>query len=199
MSVVFDPVDHSYMDGERKLHSVTSIIRECYPIAKNFDGADPAVLENARVRGVAVDTYFTEYLKTGAVTIPVGETEDVKERIVAVVEWWESEKRCAAEPQMLLTDGEIAGTCDWMLAETGQIWDMKNVSKLDSSYPIQVAAYCQLFEAQYGLQAHGGSLLHVSRISGKVRVKAVPIDMEQAMNDWFTIRRYWKLKQRLTK
>ena len=181
MSVIFDPIDHRYTLDGKELISVTRLIREQHPIQVDYSRIDPAVLEFARDRGVKVDAYFGEYLRTGAVTIAKGETQEVLERTKAVIDWWESVGAPPADPQVILTDGEVAGQTDWISG--GTIYEMKNTSKIDPTYHIQVGAYAELASASEGF------LVHVTNKG----VKVIKVDLWEAMEDWRALKRRWKM------
>ena len=196
--VVFHECHHKYKRGDKELVSVTKVIREAWPIKKNFEAADPAVLEHARDRGVRVDAYFSEYLRSGSVRIVAGEWQEVVGRVKAVIEWWKGFKEPTARPQVILADDEVAGACDW-IAGSGFIYDMKNVSALDPTYWIQVGAYADLYATQEKEPCVGGALVHVSQPKDKpVSVQAVKVDLKQAIADWRTLRATWSMVNRLS-
>lgn len=194
--VRFAECHHRYFRGDKRLESVTSVIRQVWPIKKNFEDADPWVLEHARDRGVRVDGYFSEYLRSGNVRIQAGEWREVVERTKAVVEWWDKDWKEPVTPQVILADNEIAGTAD-IVGDIGFIADLKNVSALDATYWIQVGAYADLFEKQFGHPAQRGALIHVTQPKDKpVSVKFVEVELKQAVADWRVCREMWAMVQR---
>ena len=52
-AIRFDPELHQYWNGLERYHSVSSVIRACWPIKKSFDGVDPAVLVDAACLAIA--------------------------------------------------------------------------------------------------------------------------------------------------
>jgi hypothetical protein len=188
---------HRYWRGDKQLMSVSKVIREAWPIKKNFEDAPKDVLEHARVRGVRVDGYFTEFLRSGRVTIAAGEWQEVVERTQAVVGWWQGrDLPVTASPQVILADFEVAGTADWVTS-AGWIFDMKNVSALDISYELQIGAYCDLYETQHKVKPQGGALVHVSKAKGRpVSVKVAEVDIVRATADWRLLRQCWSMVQR---
>jgi len=198
--VRFAECHHRYFRGDRQLASVTSVIRETWPIKKNFENADPEVLEHARERGIRVDTYFSEYLRSGTVRILAGEWREVVDRVKAVIEWWTLKHAGTdAIAQQMLADDAIAGTPD-IITDNDFIFDMKNVSALDPSYWLQLGAYAELYEKQFGHSAQGGGFIHVKQSKDQlVRVNYVEVDLAEVIADWKTCREMWSMVQRRTK
>lgn len=190
---------HRYWRGDKKLASVSSVIREMWPFKKNFDGADPAVLEHARERGSRVDAYLSEYIRSGRVRIVAGEWREVVDRTQAVIQWWRGQQHDGAfkaTPQQVLADDDIAGTAD-IVSSWGFIMDLKNVSALDPTYWLQIGAYAHLYRAQYGEAARGGALIHVTQPKDRpVSVKLVEVDIQECENDWLCLRAAWSMANR---
>src|SRR5689334_16378664 len=72
--------DHSYslVSTGQKLHSVSEIISVIYS-TKSWDGVKPEIVENARIRGVAVDGYLSAYIRQGTVTVE-GASQEIRDR-----------------------------------------------------------------------------------------------------------------------
>lgn len=196
------PSHHRYFRGKKELASVTRVIRECWPVKKNFEAADPAVLENARERGVEADWLFSEWIGGNLLKIPAGMRQDAIDRFYALRRWWQwdAEIAAAAHSQVILADSDIAGMSDVIcvnLRNEIRVWELKNVSALDPSYELQVGAYAELYEAQYGVSPVGGALIHVTQPSGKpVSVKYVEINLPRAREDWRILRACWMMANR---
>lgn len=190
--------------GDKRLASVGSVIRDTWPIKKNFEDAAPAVLENARDRGVVCDELFSAWLNGTLISIPAGTRADAVGRFIAVQEWWVHEFGDApARAQVLLADHEIAGTVDivvdWVDPPSHLIIDMKNVSAIDPTYHLQLGGYAELYEAQYDVPVAGIGILHVTQPKDKpVSVKYVDVPVELALKDWRALREMWQVVRRRT-
>lgn len=190
-SVYYCPACHLYQRNGSKLDSVTSIIRACWPIKKNFEDANQDVLEHARERGVRIDRYFTEYLRTGETRIQVGEWQEVKVGLLAVIDWWRTEVRDDAQAQVILADDSVAGTAD--IVYKGTVVDLKCVSALDPSYEVQVGGYAQLKgDIEQGLLLH----CKIDARAMTAKVKPVEVNLKQAVEDWRLIRSVWEIGKR---
>ena len=167
---------HKYWFGDRELTSVSKVIRTVYPT--DYSAVDPVVLETARVRGVAVDEYFSAYLTTGEVTVMPGEREDVLDRLDRLIDWWEKSGMVAREVQAtVFHEGDgVAGTFDIGTEEL--IVDLKNVSALNQSYILQLGAYLTMDKQQFPLRSP--AILHVT----KDKVKLVPYEAKKCKQAW---------------
>ncbi len=176
---------HRYFLGDKKLASVSRVIRECWPIKKSFEYADPAVLEHARERGIRVDRYFEQYLKTGSIRIPNGEWMDVIELIQGLIKWWDAKGLPTPKTQQIVHDHEIAGTVDLLWSD--RIIDLKCVSALDPTYKLQLGAYAEIA----GVQSIG--VIHANAKG----VKLVEFDFFKCALDWNTLRDMWSMVNRI--
>lgn len=182
---------HRYWKGDRELTSVTSIIKQCWPIKKSWEDADPAQLEHARERGIRVDRYVSAFVTTGSLRIPAGEWLEVVELVQKFVTWWPVRP---TEAQVILHDDEIAGTCD--LIPRPRILDLKTVYNLDASYEIQLGAYADLYEKTFGEEPEGIAIVHLTKRFPKPVL--VPLDLKQCREDWRALRSVWSMVQRRT-
>jgi hypothetical protein len=157
--IVFNPDDHSYrhQPTNKKLTSVSAVIG-CVYAAKSWDGVPPAVIENARVRGVAVDRYMSQYVRDREITIE-NETQEVVERTKAAHRIWEEQFHgLPAQAQVIvysLEDG-IAGTLDFYV-DNRIVVDLKNTYTKEISWVLQVGAY-----AEYSGNAERAGVIHIS-------------------------------------
>jgi hypothetical protein len=184
---------HRYWLGDKKLESVSSVIRDTWPLKKSFEAADPAVLEHARERGIRVDRYASEYVKTGRLRIMAGEWEEVV-NLTRKFSMWGCDYVGHVVPQAILHDGEIAGTCDF-LGEFGHIYDLKTVYNLDPTYKLQMGAYADLYERMLGEPASGITLLHLTARFDTVR--EIPLTVDDCKREWRIVREMWELTRRL--
>jgi len=171
------PSHHRYFWGDRELLAVSKILYELIP--GTYDGVDPDVVENAKIRGIAVDKHFSEALRTGTVTIAPGEREDVKERLGRLIQWWnhnEFELIDVQKTVFSIEDG-VAGTMDLKAKRQDQIWilDLKVVYGLTPRYGLQLGGY-----AAYDDVVDAVGIIHVDKRS----VRLVPYSIEKCRQQW---------------
>lgn len=185
-TIRFCDTHHAYYVGIRRLTSVSAVIKRILPT--DYSGVPPDVLETARIRGVAVDSYFSEYLRTGNVTIAAGERQDVLDRLTMLIPWWDKNGWQVMDVQRTVyseADG-IAGTYDFAVNEE-TVYDLKCVSALQPSYALQLGAYLT-----YGGFEIAG-IVHVT----KDRVRLVKYDAARCRRQWRAIVEAWKVCQEL--
>jgi hypothetical protein len=99
---------HIYRKGKREYESVTRVIKALMP--PDYADVEPPVLENARLKGVFIDSYFCEWLKTPDAMLSLA---DFKE----MVEPYFSSDRYRA-PQ-----GHAEDALGYALGMVGQVWN----------------------------------------------------------------------------
>jgi hypothetical protein len=199
-AVILHPCCHTYMRGDTRLTSVSSVIRSVWPIRPSWDGVDEAVIENARDRGIVVDELFSRYIAGTLDKIPAGTRLDARDRFYALKNWWDHSAYVSASSQVLLADDTIAGTADLVIDGPLEIWDVKNTASIESSYSLQVAAYCDLYEAQTGVMPTRGGVIHVTQPKAKAAtVRIVEYDLSVAVSEWRLLREFWAMTQRKAK
>lgn len=186
---------HRYWNGDRQLQSVSRIIREAWPLKKDFEKADPEVLEHARERGVRVDKYVSAFVTGGNIRIPAGEWQEVVELVQKFVPWWQDIGKGKAQAQVLLHDDEIAGTCD--IVQDHFILDLKTVHSIDTTYGLQLGAYAELYEKTFGVEPAGVGLIHLTKRFAKPQW--LPMDLGECRRDWLALRECWAMVQRRMK
>lgn len=184
---------HAYWLGDKRLASVTQVIKSTWPIKPSWDQVDPAVIEHARERGSRVDDYFTEYLNFGVVTIQAGEWTEVLDLLEKLILWWNGYDR-SAKSQVILHDDTIAGMCD--LVGDGFLYDLKTTYGLEPVYAIQVGAYMDLYQRMTGKDLRDIGIIHLTKRFQ--RPKLIPLDPQQCLADWRTLRAMWEMVQRKT-
>lgn len=187
---------HKYWRGDQRLTSVSKVISAVWPVKKDFESAPPEVLAHARERGIRVDRYFSEWLRTGRVRIVAPEWREVIAGVEAVIGWWQSEGIRDARPQVILAGEQEAGTAD-VLAPL-MVAELKCVSALEPTYDIQVGAYVDFLQRTNLQSIDEGFILHC-KIDAKTltaKVKAVPVDLQRAVWDWRCLRDVWRVAQR---
>lgn len=155
---------HIYREGREQYDSVSHVIRAVYPV--DYSSIEPAMLENARVRGVYIDLYYCEWLqsKDGLPTptefreivephfrqdswrSPQEHAEDCRIRLERLLNWSISKNLQPVAVQKTVYDRrrKVAGTLDIRMPEA--IYDLKCVSELQSSYRLQLGAYAECDE-----------------------------------------------------
>ena len=180
--------------GDVRLTGVTSVIKSVIPT--DYSGVDPAVLENARLRGVELDALFSAYVSGTLTEIPAGTRKDVYDPdtgdglLQKLMPWWDAQGFGLVRTQVMLADDTVAGTCDILGAE--MILDLKAVSKLQPTYGLQLGAYFELAD-DAGIKTLG--VIHVT--AALKTPKLVRYDVEQCFSDWTAIRRAWSVAKRL--
>ena len=163
-------------------------------LPEDYSGIDPVTLEVARLRGIFVDTYFSEWMTdpTGVLNLTDAyiimaeqfprerekNAEDTIHRIEMLLKWWLNMGMKAAAVQQIVyseTDG-IAGTFD--LATEDLILDLKCVSKLQPNYGLQLGAYSVMDPQAFPLRDVG--IIHVT----KDKVKLVKYKTRQCRDQW---------------
>lgn len=104
---------HVYLRGDRKLKSVSRVIREVWPVKPSWDGVDMAVVENARDRGVECDFLFSGWINGTLREIPPNIRIDAVDRFKALCAWWSGRAR-PAKAQEIIADDELAGMADFL-------------------------------------------------------------------------------------
>jgi hypothetical protein len=140
----FRPSTHEYFHSptNKKLTPVSRVIETVYS-AKSWDGVKPEVVENARDRGIAVDRYMAEYIRTSLIRIEPDESPEVRDRVIAAHRIWEEEfSGLPAVSQKIvysLQDG-IAGTMDFWVDQSIVV-DLKCTYKPEKAWILQLGAY----------------------------------------------------------
>jgi len=194
MNVTFDPVKHQYWLGEKELPSVTKVLRACWPLKKSFEAADPAVIENARERGVEVDTLLSRYAVGELSAIPAGTRTDAVELFLKAKGWIDAALKAGSiQSQVILSDGNIAGMCDFIVAGP-VIVDLKATYDIEAMYPVQLGLYALLYEEQFKQVVEGLGILHVTKRFD--RPKWIPLDADECKRDARLILDTWKMAHR---
>lgn len=194
--IQFTRSDHSYvhLPSGKKLASVSSIIKKVYN-AKSWDGVAEDVIDNARVRGLIVDKYMSEYINTGVVEMPEGERQDVVDRVVIAHRLLEANygDRIEAQVQHIVynEDFGIAGTPDFII--DGEVVDLKVTYSPEVDWALQIGAYAFMGGCKKA------SIIHVSpsfyKTSGGGRL--ITYDVEQCKRWWFMAREWWEETTRM--
>lgn len=144
MKVEFNPIDHSYMIGDKKLISVTTLLKK-HGLAPDYTGVDTTVLEKAANKGTAVHEEIEDYIKCGY----VGFTQEFEGFVNLCAELgFEPLESEVILPRGDYTEEEaenlvFAGTAD-IIGRIGNervIVDVKTTAKVDKRYSWQTSLY----------------------------------------------------------
>ena len=143
-AIRFDKDTHTYWHGDLQLESVSHIISEMMPT--DYSMIPAHVLENARLRGIAIDKYFGAYVKNRNCEVPIGESEDIVRRLRLLIGWWNNsiyrDEDWQIQPILGSIEDGVAGTAD--LISQRIILDLKVVSELRPTYQLQLGAYLSM-------------------------------------------------------
>lgn len=179
---------HAYHIGDKRLSSVSTVIRSIFP--SSYYDVDPAVLENARERGIEVDQLFSRYVVGRLSEIPVGTRHDARDLFLKLLNWWDWRK--AARSQVIVHDDEVAGTLDlWC---DGWIYDLKTVSRIQPTYSVQLGIYAHLWAQSVKEPLKGLGIIHINKSMAQPRIVEVPMD--EALQDAMTVRAAWSMLRR---
>lgn len=175
---------HSYRRGDKKLLSVSKVLRTAWPFPPDFSKADPRVIENARDRGCEVDVLFSAYVTGQLKSIPQGTRKDAVELFFKVKRWWDSHKHGEVRAQAILADDDVAGTCD--VLDDDCIYDLKSTHAIEPMYHLQLGAYAALHFATFQRPAKSVAIIHVTkRYPAPKIIKLEPVEVIQ---DWMLLR-----------
>jgi hypothetical protein len=183
LSVRLCPTCHRYWKGDKELVGVTKLLKTTWPFKPDFSQALPEVLENARDRGIVVDTLFSAYVSGTLDTIPRGTRSDAIELFFKLKDWWDGRHK-DARAQVILADDDIAGTCD--LVADDWIYDVKSTYNVEAMYQLQLGFYAVLHFATFGRPAKGIGIIHVTK--RYPAPKLIKLDMPQCMQDALLLR-----------
>lgn len=192
-SIHFCDEHHRYSYGDRKLASFSHVLRTVYPQkAAELEKIDPGVLEHARERGGRVDQYASEYARTGNVTLPAGEWEEVKERVGIFVDWFEAEKPIVRGVQQIVYDLEdgIAATKDFDFVAQGApaIVDLKCTASPDWTWKLQLGCH-----ARYSKNGSDLYILHINpKLYKRGGVKLIPYNSVECLRIYDAARMWWR-------
>lgn len=173
--------------------SVSGLIYAWPQFKPDYSQVKPEVLENARERGIEVDALFSQYVNGTLDVIRKGMWRtDAVQLFFKVRRWWDARKHDEAKAQVILADDEVAGTCDIVDGDT--IYDLKCTSKISSAYHLQLAAYGELHYATFRRPVKKLAIIHITEKFPEPKI--VTVDLVEAMQDWMTMRQFWRMVSR---
>lgn len=142
--------DHTYLHvpSNQQLTSVSHLTQVVYS-TKSWDGVDPAIVENARRRGEAIDKYMADYVRYRTVTVS-DESSDVVDRLILAHRLWESlfgGRPAEVQKIVFNLDDGIAGTMDFYV-EPSIVVDLKCTYYSETAWILQLGAYAEYSNAE---------------------------------------------------
>lgn len=156
MRARFNEADHSYWLGDKKLISVTQLLRK-HGLSVSYEGIPDDVLKAASERGTLIHNEIERYVKNGE----IGFTQELGDFIFYEKAYKLSEMRS----EVILNNDIVAGACDLMARDNermGRILvDYKTTSKVDKqAYSWQLSLYeylsGEMFDKLIVLHFHEG-------------------------------------------
>lgn len=137
MRVVFNEEQHAYWLGDKRLISVTRLLKK-HGLSTDYSGVSSDILEKAAKKGSAVHSEIEEYIKNGAVgfTPEFMGYIDLADELQFVAEKSEVVLPCDDIPDAEIDNYIIAGTADIIgNSKDGlTLVDVKNTQKVDIRY-----------------------------------------------------------------
>lgn len=172
-------------NGDRRLPSIGSIVRQCWPPPKS--PPPPDVLENARDRGSEVDKLFAGYVLGTLMTIPAGTRHDARDLFLKLVKWYDRQGFKRVEAQVLLAAEDHGGILDFTFDEVP--FELKSTYDVGHEHRMQAAGYSNIAKSN-------GNILHVTERYAEPRV--VPLTQADYV-DWESLLNFWRVVQRRAK
>lgn len=172
MRVVFNEEQHTYWLGDKRLISVTSLLKK-HGLSIDYSAVNPDVLEKAAKKGTAVHSEIEEYIKNGAVgfTPEFMGYVDLADELEFVAEKSEIVLPCGDIPDTEIDNYIIAGTADIIgKSKDGlTLVDIKTTQKVDMrSCTWQLSLYERLANVKFDRMY----IFHLREDA----IKAIPIE-----------------------
>ena len=167
----FYPETHEYYNDNKKLLSVTQLMRK-HGLAPSYDGVPSEVLQRAAEKGTLVHKEIEDYIKKGE----VGFTAE----LTAFKRYADTQENTSVyESEYILYNDIVAGTADLILIENGEfiIADIKTTSTLHKeAVSWQLSIYAELFNARVtdGNTITRGQVFHFDK-DGELNVVEIPL------------------------
>lgn len=151
--ITFDETTHTYTDNEKKLISVTQLLKLAN-LSPDYSFVDEETMNRASERGTLIHKEIEDYIKNGE----VGFTEE----LFAFIDYLKENDLEPIASELLVNDDEVAGTIDLILKnrKTGEIIlaDIKTTSSVNKDY---VAWQTSMYSHLYGEQVDKLKCLHL--------------------------------------
>lgn len=191
--ITFKEDTHEYFNGDKKLISVTQLMRK-HGLAPNYDGVADAVLRAKAERGTLIHKEIEEYLKKGE----IGFTSEM----AAFKRYVESNKIMVIHSEAITYNDIVAGTVDLIMYD-GQddiIADIKTTATLHKeAISWQLSIYAELVHGANAVwQATKGQAYHFNK-DGNLNVVDIPLKPVEEVKRLFDCERNGEIyKQELT-
>lgn len=191
-AVTFCAEHHRYRRGDKELVSVTKVLGACWPVKPDYSAAPPEVLENARERGVIVDSLVSPYVEGRLAKIPAGTRTDAVELFWKFKEWWDAQRHQpqSVRSQVIVADDNVAGQADIVPPES--IYDLKTTYAIEPKYALQLGAYADLAETTLGARPEYLGIIH---LTARQPVKLIRLNVDECVRDWRMLRAVWMMAQ----
>lgn len=174
MKVVFRESDHTYWLGDKRLISVTQLLKK-HGLTVDYSGVDAETLEKAANKGTLVHKEIEDYIKNGEVgfTSELSDYIDITTELGFVPDYCEiilpNRDFTAEEADDCLYAGrvDIIGHC----GEETVIIDVKTSSKVDKRGG---AWQLSLYERQWGEKFAKMFILHLGKNSKAIPIERIP-------------------------
>lgn len=183
MRVIFNPADHTYTIGGRKLISVTTLLKK-HGLAPDYTGIDAGVLERAANKGIAVHEEIEDFIKKGL----TGFTQEFVD-FMGICEQLGFEP---TESEVILPDGDLteeeanalvyAGTADIIgkIGEENVLVDIKTTAKVNKrAYAWQLS----LYEKASGRKFDRFYIFHLGAKSEPILLERIPEEEVERLID----------------
>ena len=174
MKVVFNEQKHTYWLGDKRLISVTSLLRQ-HGLSTDYSGVSADIMEKAAKKGTAVHSEIEDYIKTGA----VGFTSE----LLSFIDLSDSLQFVANESEIILPSGDIpdaeidnyivAGTADIIgTSKDGlTLVDIKTTQKVDMR---SCAWQLSLYERLAGVKFDKMYIFHLRETAKAIPIERIP-------------------------
>lgn len=194
--VRFCPEHHSYFRGQKRLISVTKVLRAAWPFPPDYSAAPPGVIENARERGSQVDELFTRYIRGQLKAFSPDVRTDSMDLFFRLKRWYDARNWESVQAQVILADDDMAGTCD-VIAD-GWVYDLKTTHDIEPMYHLQLGLYAQLYFSTFKEPVKGIGIIHVTKRYSTP--KLIKLDLMECAKDAMTLREcYFMAARRIGK
>lgn len=153
--IIFDDATHTYMDGDKKLISVTQLLRK-HEITPSYEFVKPEILQASADKGKVVHEEIENYVKNGA----IGFTEEFGTFLALMDNYWLT----PVNAEQIVHNDVVAGTYD-LLAKTDNgvyvLIDHKTTSTLHkTAVQWQLSIYAYLLKKCRGIEVGDIAVIH---------------------------------------
>jgi len=174
MKVVFNEEKHVYWLGDKRLVSVTSLLKK-HGLSTDYSCVDAEILQKAANKGIAVHKEIEEYIKSGEVgfTSELGDYIDIAKELQFVANESEIILPCNDIPDTEIDNYIIAGTADIIgTSKDGlTLVDIKTTQKVDMR---SCTWQLSLYERLAGVKFDKMYIFHLGGNSRAIPIERIP-------------------------